>query len=75
VSGIAGPKQSRLTRTTKPLFKGYKIHAAPPFVSTSQKEIEVNFHFPICSLVYRGVAERCPFARGQSGEVAGEPPG
>jgi hypothetical protein len=40
VSGIAGPKQSRLTRTTKPLFKGYKIHAAPPFVSTSQKEIE-----------------------------------
>ncbi|XP_044268828.1 uncharacterized protein LOC123014008 [Tribolium madens] len=40
VSGIPGPRQARLTRQTNPLFKGYKIHAAAPFMSTTQKEVE-----------------------------------
>lgn len=41
MSGIAGPKQSRLTRLNNQLLKDYRIHAAPPFQSTTQKEVEV----------------------------------
>ncbi|XP_063914248.1 uncharacterized protein LOC135130759 [Zophobas morio] len=40
VSGAPGPQRSRLNRSTKPLFKGYKIHAAAPFASTTQQEVE-----------------------------------
>lgn len=41
ISGVDGPKQSRLTRNEKSLLKGYKIYPAPPFVSTTQTDVEV----------------------------------
>ncbi|KAF5294158.1 hypothetical protein FQR65_LT10869 [Abscondita terminalis] len=40
VSGIDGPRRSRLNRSNNPLLKNYVIYAAPPFKSVTQKEVE-----------------------------------
>ncbi|EFA04146.2 uncharacterized protein LOC103313062 [Tribolium castaneum] len=40
IHGAAGPRRARLTRLTNPLLKGFKIHPAPPFLTTTQKEVE-----------------------------------
>ncbi|KRT80531.1 hypothetical protein AMK59_6735 [Oryctes borbonicus] len=40
VSGVPGPKMSRLMRSERPLLKGFLIHVAPPFVSISEPDLE-----------------------------------
>ncbi|XP_017782878.1 PREDICTED: intracellular protein transport protein USO1-like [Nicrophorus vespilloides] len=39
-SGLPGPKDSRLYSKLKPLFRGFKIYAAPPFTSTTKGDLE-----------------------------------
>ncbi|GJQ70625.1 hypothetical protein Trydic_g23016 [Trypoxylus dichotomus] len=44
VSGVPGPKTSRLMRLERPLLKGFVIHAAPPFISISKPDLENVIH-------------------------------
>ncbi|CAH0557880.1 unnamed protein product [Brassicogethes aeneus] len=39
-SGIAGPKISRLTRKSNPLFRGFKFCCRPPFQSAVKDDVE-----------------------------------